>query len=146
MKATAMMTLSLLLISSVSAGDDWFGQQPETVTEAVGVAAVMAAPEEWEERSLVISGRITDVCTNRGCWAVFEENGEFLRIMARDHSFALPAEARGSAVAHGTLKKIEVSADHARHLVEDDGADPSVLEKNYEYRLLAEGVHLLPTS
>jgi hypothetical protein len=146
MKTIALMSLGLLLIGGASADEGWFGQQPETSTDAVGVAAIMAAPEDWEERSLMISGRITDVCTNRGCWAVFEDNGEFLRIMARDHSFALPAEARGPALAHGTLKKVEVSAEHARHLVEDDGADPAVLEKNYEYRLVAEGVRLLPTS
>jgi hypothetical protein len=94
----------------------------------------------------MVSGRITDVCTNRGCWAVFEADGDMLRIKARDHCFAMPSEYRGPAVAHGVLERVEVSPEHARHLVEDDGADPAVLKQEYEYRLIADGVRLLGES
>jgi hypothetical protein len=140
---TMLMLAGLALAASVSAESDWYGVTPEVEPTAVPVAALMPELEAHLDQPLAVSGRITDVCTNRGCWAVFEDNGEILRIMARDHGFALPAEYRGPAVAHGVLTRVEISPEHARHLVEDDGADPAVLEQEYEYRLLTDGVRLL---
>ena len=139
------LTILMMLLPAISLAESgWFGVAAEEHDEAVKVSDLMAEIQNWEDRSVMVSGRITDVCTHRGCWAVFEDDGEILRIMARDHSFALPAEARGPAVAHGMLERVEISPDHARHLVEDDGADPAVMEQEFEYRLIAEGVHLIP--
>lgn len=140
---TMLMLAGLALAASVSAESDWYGAIPDAEPAAMPVSALMAELEAHLDQPLAVSGRITDVCTNRGCWAVFEDNGEILRIMARDHGFALPAEYRGPAVAHGVLTRVEISPEHARHLVEDDGADPAVLEQEYEYRLLTDGVRLL---
>lgn len=145
MKKFALMCgLSLLLSFSPVVAEQWYGIAPADQAEAVAVDTLMADVTGWEDKSLLVSGRITDVCTHRGCWAVFEKNGAMLRVSALDHSFALPADARGEALAHGVLKRVEVSAEHARHLVEDDGADSEVLDQAYEYRLVAEGVFLLP--
>jgi hypothetical protein len=143
---TWMMLASLVLATTAWAGDDWYGASAADDVAPVPVAQLMANLDGHVDQALVVSGRITDVCTNRGCWAVFEDNGEMLRIMARDHSFALPAEYRGPAMAHGVLTRVEVSPEHARHLVDDDGADPAVLEQQYEYRLLTDGVRLLGES
>lgn len=143
---TLTMLASLLLALSAWADGDWYGAEAPGEATAVTVAALVGEMEAHVDQPLMVSGRITDVCTNRGCWAVFEDNGEILRIMARDHSFAMPAEIRGHAVAHGVLERVEISPGHARHLVEDDGADPAVLEKQYEYRLIADGVRLLSES
>jgi hypothetical protein len=145
MKPSIMMSLSALLLTSLALADtDWFGQAGAVDVNPIRVATLMENADEWLERPVMVSGRITDVCTHRGCWAVFEDSGEFLRITAEDHSFALPAEARGLAVAHGMLEKVAISPEHARHLVEDDGADAAVLEKAFEYRLIAKGVRLTP--
>lgn len=143
-KIALMCGLSLLLFFTPVVAEQWYGVAPADPAESVAVDSLMADVSGWENKILLVSGRITDVCTHRGCWAVFEKNGAMLRVKARDHSFALPADARGEALAHGVLKRVEVSADHARHLVEDDGADPEVLEQAYEYRLVAEGVYLRP--
>ena len=143
---TLIMLASLMLALSAWADDDWYGQEAPGEATAVTVAALVGEMEMHVNQPLMVTGRITDVCTNRGCWAVFEDNGKILRIMARDHSFAMPAELRGQAVAHGVLERVEISPEHARHLVEDDGADSSVLVQQYEYRLIADGVRLLSES
>lgn len=143
-----MNKLSAFVLSMMVAGSalaaEWHGTAPEVDTEPMSVASVVASAETLAGSSLLVSGRVTDVCTNRGCWAVFEDNGEMLRIKVRDHAFALPADARGPAIAHGVLEKVEISPDHANHLVEEDGADPGLLEQTYEYRLITDGVRLNP--
>jgi len=145
-----MNKLSAFVLSMIVAGSalaaEWQGTAPEVDTEPMSVASVVASAESLAGSSLIVSGRVTDVCTNRGCWAVFEDNGEMLRIKVRDHAFALPPDARGPAIAHGVLEKVEISEDHARHLVEEDGADPGLLEQAYEYRLITDGVRLTPES
>jgi hypothetical protein len=143
---TLTMLAGLMLAMTAWADDAWYGKAAPDESTSVTVAALVGGPEALVDQPLMVTGRITDVCTNRGCWAVFEDNGEILRIMARDHSFAMPAELRGQAVAHGVLERVEISPEHARHLVEDDGADPAVLEQQYEYRLIADGVRLLSES
>ena len=137
-----MSLAGLLLAFSAWAESDWFGEPPAEALTPVPVSLLLAGLDGHVDQRLTVSGRITDVCTNRGCWAVFEDNGQMLRIMARDHGFAMPADLRGQAVAHGVLERVEISPAHTRHLVEDDGADPAVLEQEYEYRLLADGVRL----
>lgn len=138
--------LSILLLVAAPAApvlaDTWFGQAPASAADPVDVAEVAAEPQRWVGESLLVSGRVTDVCTNRGCWAVFESNGQMLRILARDHGFAIPAEARGAAIAHGVIERRELAEDEVRHMVEDDGADEGLLDDPVEYRLIADGVRV----
>jgi hypothetical protein len=129
---------------SAAVAADWFGSAPEQFVEPVDVATVMADPESRLDQRLTVSGRMTDVCTNRGCWAVFENDGEMLRIVARDHGFAIPSDLRGEAVAHGVLERKALSREAAEHMVEDDGADPALLDDPVRYRLVADGVRVSP--
>lgn len=150
MKSKVVFCLSLLaallLTLPVLASEEWFGQTPETETAPVGVVEVLAGSDELIDQPLMVSGRMTDVCTGRGCWAVFEQNGEMLRIKVRDHNFAIPSELRGQAVAHGVLERVEVSPEYARRMVDQYGADPIVLERLYELQLIADGVRFIGES
>lgn len=133
-----------LLATIPAAASDWFGSAPEKNVEPTDVAALMADPESRLDQQMTVSGRMTDVCTNRGCWAVFESGGEMLRIVARDHGFAIPAELRGPAIAHGVLERHEMSPESAEHMVTEDGADPALLDDPVAYRLVADGVKVMP--
>jgi hypothetical protein len=136
----------LALAGSVVAAEEWFGQTPETEAEPMGVVEVLADSEGMMDKPLTITGRMTDVCTGRGCWAVFEENGEMLRVKVRDHNFAIPSDLRGPAIAHGVLSKVEVSPEYAQRMVDRYGADPIVLERLWELQLIADGVRFLGES
>lgn len=137
----ALSVLGIAASLSAVAGQ-WFGQAPADDIEAMAVGELMQAPDEWLGETVAVSGRVTDVCTNRGCWAVLEGDGRMVRIIARDHGFAIPESARGAATAYGVVERRELSDEAARHMVEDDGADPSLLAEPVEYRLVAEGVSI----
>jgi len=138
----AVVAALVLSFAAPVRADVWFGQSPSSPEAPRDVSEVTASPDRWRGQPLTVSGRITEVCTNRGCWAVFESGGEMLRIVARDHGFALPAEARGPAIAHGVLERKELSEDAVRHMVEEDGANERLLEEPVEYRLVADGVQI----
>ncbi|WP_376692844.1 DUF4920 domain-containing protein [Wenzhouxiangella sp. EGI_FJ10409] len=144
MNRLTAIAVAALFLSPVVVAADWFGQPPGAALEPIGIEEVLADPDQWLEKPVALSGRMTDVCTNKGCWAVFESGGEMLRIVARDHGFAIPEDARGPAVAHGVLERRELSPEAAEHMVEEDGADAALLDDPVEYRLVADGVRLQP--
>ncbi len=144
MKRLTTIAVAAVLLSSALAAADWFGQPPGEELEPLEIETVMADPDRWLDQQVALSGRMTDVCTNKGCWAVFESGGEMLRIVARDHGFAIPEDTRGPAVAHGVLERRELSPEAAEHMVEEDGADAALLDDPVEYRLVADGVRVLP--
>lgn len=144
MKSLTLIALVALFLSSAVTAADWFGQPPGNEIEPLEIKTVLADPDQWLDQPVALSGRMTDVCTNKGCWAVFESGGEMLRIVARDHGFAIPEDARGPAVAHGVLERRELSPEAAEHMVEEDGADAALLDDPVEYRLVADGVRLQP--
>ncbi|MEE4637335.1 MAG: DUF4920 domain-containing protein [Wenzhouxiangella sp.] len=137
---------ALLLSLPAIAAEDWFGQAPEADAAPVSVAEVLADRDDLIDQPLTVAGRMTDVCTRRGCWAVFEDNGEMLRIKVRDHNFAIPSDLRGQAVAHGILSKVDISPAYAQRMVDEYGADPIVLEQLYELQLIADGVRFVGDS
>lgn len=143
-RKAVIATIGLLACFQAAAAQDWFGAAPAQEAEPVDVATVMAEPESRLDQRLTVSGRMTDVCTKRGCWAVFENDGVMLRIVARDHGFAIPSQLRGPAIAHGVLERHEMSPEAAEHLVADDGADPALLDEPVAWRLVADGVRVMP--
>jgi hypothetical protein len=135
--------LAVLAVNAIAASD-WFGNAPEQAYEALGVAELMADPDARVNQRLAVTGRVTDVCTNRGCWAVIEGGGAMLRIVARDHAFAMPSDLREDVLAHGVFERHEISPEAAEHMVEEDGADAALLADPVSYRLVADGVRVAP--
>lgn len=130
-------TLFLMLPFAASAAV-FGGALPEG--EATRVATAVAHAEHLAGKPAKIAGRITQVCQNKGCWVVLEENGQTIRVMVKDHAFALPKDASGRAVAYGELKLEPISEAHAKHLADEDGAG-EVGER--ELRLMATAIELL---
>ena len=62
------------------------------------------------------------------------------RVMAKDEAFAVPTDAKGSAIDYGLLEIEPISAEHARHLVQDDGAKAPAAR---ELRIVATGIQIL---
>lgn len=132
---------ALLLPALALAGG--YGEPVPQSDESVGVAEAIAGADALEGKALVLEGRITQVCRKRGCWAVFTEDEHFIRVMAEDHAFAMPADYNGLARAHGLLQREPLSEDHVEHLIAEDGADLRLRDDPVEYRLIASGVELL---
>lgn len=130
------------LLPALSMADTRGEPLPEN-TDAVSVAEAVAAAGSLNGSEVVLEGRITRVCQTRGCWAVFAEDEQIIRVMARDHAFAIPADYAGPARAFGVLERDQLSAEHVEHLIAEDGADANLRDDPVEIRLIASGVELL---
>jgi len=99
------------------------------VPAAVSLDAVVAKPEPLLGKSGAFSGRITQVCQQMGCWMVLTaENGEFVRVNMHEHAFGIPKDAKGEAIAYGTLSRKELSAKEIEHLKKDGAKAPATSE------------------
>jgi len=112
---------------------------PMPAGDPIGIAEVAANPTVFGNEPRLFAGRITQVCQKKGCWVVLEQDGASARVMAKDHGFAVPTGSSGPAVAYGMLEMAPISAEQARHLVEDDGAAPPA---ERELRIVATAIRI----
>ena len=137
-KPTVLFAVAALAASTFAAAADFGAPMPEG--EAVGIAAAATDPAARTGEAALYRGRITQVCQKAGCWVVLEQDGYTARVMAKDHGFAVPKDASGEAIVHGVLEVEPIGDEHARHLVEDDGATAPA---DRELRIVATAIRLL---
>ncbi len=125
-----LMSMIAGLCLPVMAGT-WYGEEADESMEPLAISDVMNEPEAWVDKPVMVTGRITDVCTHRGCWAVLEDDGHMLRIQTVEHAFVMPSDSRSVARAHGVLERLE---DEDGNTINDEPA--------YRYRLDASGIFI----
>ena len=123
--------LPLLLLCAAPAAMAANYGEPMPAGEPVAISAAAADPSVHADAPAKFSGRITQVCQKKGCCA---------RVMAKDHGFEGPKDSSGRAVAYGQLQMEPISEEHARHLVEDDGA---AAPAERELRIVATAIEIL---
>lgn len=108
--------------------------------DAVPISAAVAAHERYAGKPQRFSGRIAEVCQKEGCWMVLEDDGQSARVMMRDHKFAVPKDATGTAEVYGVLSRKELSPEAVKHMQEESKNGLPVAD--VEYRIVADGVEI----
>ena len=101
-----------------------------------------------EEKNVIVSGTITEVCAKKGCWmTVTDEAGNDVTVRFKDYSFFVPRNAAGHQVTmHGSTEKKLTSVDDLRHYAEDAGKSAeeiaAITEPKEEVIFHAESVYI----
>ena len=132
------LLIALLAVSPAALATHY--GEPMPAGDNVAIAAAAADPAAHAGKPQRFAGRITQVCQKKGCWVVLEENGESARVMAKDHGFAVPKDSTGEAIAYGVLEIEPITAEHAKHLVEEDGAKAPA---ERELRIVATAIEII---
>ena len=140
MRRLLPLLAAAILSAAASAATAADSGAPMPEGEAGDIATAAADPAAVTGEPALYRGRITEVCQKQGCWVVLEHDGHSARVMAKDHGFAVPKDASGDAIVHGVLHAEPISPDHARHLVEDDGASAPA---DSELRITATSIRVL---
>jgi hypothetical protein len=109
--------------------------KPLTLKEAdaLTVNELMSDPDKFVNKTVLVKGRVTEVCKAMGCWmALAGTNGKTVRIKVNDGEIVFPKTAIGKmALAEGVFTKKEMSKEQAlaeaKHEAEERGKkfDPS---------------------
>lgn len=122
------------------AGDAKQYGQAMPAGKAVPISAAVAAHAKYAGKPQRYSGRIAEVCQKEGCWMVLEDNGQSARVMMREHKFAVPKDASGTAEVYGVLSRNQLSPEAVKHMQEESKNGLPVAE--VEYRIVADGVEI----
>lgn len=137
-----LVACALAGLGGVQAAD--FGAAFPDGSSALPLAqAIEAGVHPSGNRAQLISGRIVEVCQNKGCWVMLEDNGQIARVMMHEHAFAVPRDSQGVALVHGVLSRTVLSEAAASHLAEDAGRSEPVQRE--EWRIDALAVRIADT-
>ena len=93
--------------------------------KTVSVADCVLQAEKLAGQEVLISGRVAQVCANKGCWWAIEnpENpSQTIRVTHKDYGFFVPKGAKGrDALAFGKLEVKKLTKEEALHLAKDEG-------------------------
>jgi len=107
-----------------------------TLTEKTKISDILAAPESYLDKTVLVEGEILDVCPMMGCWMELKsDDGEgMIKVKVKDGEIVFPVEAKGStAIVEGKVYKIELTQEkaieHFEHVAEEKGVefDPSTI-------------------
>jgi len=90
--------------------------KPLTLASPLPIPQLLKSPDDYVGKTVQVKGKVTEVCQMMGCWTnlLDAESGKMIRIKVNDGEIVFPKEAVGkTAVAEGTLKKIEMTREQA---------------------------------
>jgi hypothetical protein len=96
----------------------------------VALKTVAKESKKWNGKKVQLRGKVTAVCSKKGCWMKLKEGDEEVRVKFTGYSFFVPLDSAGQDVAvEGTVVvKIEKEAER-RHYAEDAGKSPEEIAK-----------------
>jgi len=118
--ATLVVILAATTIYAQKKGTS-YGATPTKPTSAA-VSMTQAVANKMYDSTIVMTGRVVDVCKKKGCWMMITDRRQKARVTFKDYGFFVPTKLRGKLVQlEGVLTMLELSVDDARHYAEDAG-------------------------
>lgn len=150
----------LILVCSIAFATISYAQEPASaekgVTYGAGTTATGAVSVSEMEKNMKndkfegkITGKITDVCQEKGCWMKVEKaNGETIMVKFKDYGFFMPKNIVGKEVVlDGEASVKEVSVKQLQHYAKDAGKSEEEIKKitkpKKEVQFVAKGVLVL---
>ena len=125
-----MFCLLSLCLWAKDASVRTFGK-PLSIKKAVSLQEALQQPGKYQNRKVLLEGKITDVCQMKGCWLMLSDGERAIRIKFENYSFFVPKDSRGKKVrAEGRLIQETLSEDMARHYAAEQStkSDPSEIK------------------
>ena len=148
---TALLLVVLLNSLAFAAKTETYGK-PLTLSEVTKISDILATPEHFIGKTVLVKGMVVEVCAKRGCWMDLASDKEFEKIQIKvlDGEIVFPMSARGKdALVEGVVEALEFSKKDTiawlQHKAEEQGEsfDPqSVTSGTTVYRIKAVGAQI----
>jgi predicted RNA-binding protein len=123
------LLIMILLMAAFS-----FAQQEQlgaefTVEEKTEIADILAQPQDFLGRRVLIEAEVVDVCANMGCWMDLRSaDNSVIKVKVKDGDIIFPTEAKGhTALVEGEVYQIDLDEESAKeyfaHMAEDAGTE-----------------------
>jgi len=109
---------------------------PTKLTDAdnIDAAKVVATPELYNGKFVRMTGVVTDVCPQKGCWLQLNSTGAslpmFVKFTCPIDGFLIPLDSVGRpAIVEGVVTIKDITQDEARHIAEEKSLPKEEIEK-----------------
>lgn len=126
-----------------------FGAPITPGAQAQPIATVLANPDQYQGRTVLVEGHVRKACSKRGCWMELAEaagsSAPGCRVTFKDYGFFVPTTSAGAtAKVEAQLELATLSAASVDHLEREGGTFKSKEADGTarEVRLIATGVEL----
>jgi hypothetical protein len=146
----AMAMLLLVSFSTLSHADDTvMGNQPTVhrgapfvSKETISLDEVAKNIEKYNQKTVLIKAKITNVCKAKGCWMVVASEQNSARITFKDYAFFVPFDIKEKdALVEGVVEIKQLSEADRNHLAKDAKTSVDQIPK-VEMRIVASGVEI----
>ncbi len=127
---TVLSTTIIILAASCQSGDTAYGGDI-TLEQPTSIEVLYATPTAFIGKDVLITGQVTSVCQEMGCWLSLDAgNGKALIVRFKDHAFTVPKDLAGKTVQVQGVFAATVEEDHA---------------EEHEHEASDEAEHVCPT-
>ncbi|HTM46359.1 MAG TPA: DUF4920 domain-containing protein [Polyangiaceae bacterium] len=120
---------------------------PIAVTKSTNLGRLLAHPDAFADKTVLVEGLVRRACTRRGCWMELApaQDGPGCRVTFKNYGFFVPTDSAGShARVEAIVKQAVLSPGEVAHH-QREGAQFASLNRDgsaNETRLIANGVEL----
>lgn len=116
------------------------GESPEAA-----ISDVVGSPEEFNKKTVILTGTIDQVCQNKGCWMYVTDGQNRIRVDFKNYGFFMPWDSEGKRVKlEGKVNHKLVDKNVLKHWAEDSknaAQDPEeITEDQMMVMITASGV------
>lgn len=149
MQRTGFISILLVIGATIGyAGEKLYGRKI-TLKETTKISEILAQPEKFNGKLVLVEGVVTDVCKMKGCWINLGSDKEFetLTFKVEDGVIVFPQEIKGmTALVQGTVEvktvTVEEQIKQGKHHAEEQGETfdaTSVKGPKVSVRIMGEG-------
>lgn len=143
-----VLSMFVLACAKQTEKAEMFGEKI-TLTEQTDLAAILANPEGFVGKRVLVSGEVVDICEMKGCWIdiVGSNPDEKIKVKVEDDVIVFPQTAKGkTALVEGEVELLNRSKEeviaHKKHHAEETGGEfdeSTVTEGETVYRIKGIG-------
>ncbi|MEX1139429.1 MAG: DUF4920 domain-containing protein [Bacteroidota bacterium] len=133
MKNRFLMVVGVILIPLLfaAAGDKKYGK-PLTLKKATPIAELLAKPEAFKDKTVMLEGEITEVCQKKGCWIKVKDSSSDteLQVKVEDDVIVFPKDGKGKKVrAEGVVSVSVLTEEERRSRAEHEAEEQGTLKE-----------------
>jgi len=143
--------LAVLVVTSCNTHPKFEGEpygEPLTLKEVTEVSDILAAPQAYVGKRVLIEGVVKEVCEKKGCWMdIAAPNDAEIQVKVADDVIVFPMSARGkTALVEGVVEELQLTSEQVfaaeAHRAEEQGEafdSTRVFEPATTYRVQGTG-------
>jgi uncharacterized protein DUF4920 len=113
-KLLSLIIVTFFISATIKANETNKYGNDITLTEKTLISEIVAAPENYVGKKVLVEGTVVDVCAKRGCWMNLGSDAEYesIRVKVNDGEIVFPMEAKGKkALVEGEVYSLVVEGE-----------------------------------